>query len=210
MKKQLAFLAFFILPCVAMPLAAQEELVTGKVYNYSLQSFEVDFPQSYLGKETKWKLVSIDEQYDAIEFYVERNPAWTKGKMAFSFRIFSNPILSDSIRGLTNEAIANDFRNSEVKDMKEMGREMYKLEDLRMYTDSLGGRLYYVLSYANRFYTGYVLEGWLYIHLPREKGNEAIFCGLHAELMRDFDYHKNYKPQQMGCLLVMLENARLK
>lgn len=210
MKTHITCIFFILIQLPILPLAAQEELVGGKAYRYSLPAFEVEFPQSCLGGKTRWQLTEIDEQYDAIEFHGDRNITWSKGKMEFLMRIFSNPILSDSIRGLANSAIADNFRNSEVLDMQERGRKMYKLEEVRMYTDSLGGRQYYVLSYANRFYTGYVMAGWLYIHLPKESGNEAMFCGLYAEVMRDFDYHKNYKPQQMGCFLVMLENARLK
>ena len=186
---------------------AQEVLKPGASYTFTVPAFSISFPQECLEGKTIWRLTRKDLQYDRIELEGEQEAIQASGNRNITIRFFSNPILSDSIRGLTPEEIADDFRNNEINSMLELGvkKGLYQLENIKLFTDSIGEKQFYVLSYATILKEGLTITGWLFLYVPKETNNTNIFCAHYAEILNSINYNNKYEAAQLTCFRFILE-----
>lgn len=112
-----------------------------------------------------------------------------------SIQVFQNKISPD-IWHLSEEQVANDFRNGEEKAMIEEGvkKSVYTLEDVNKEISTIGEKKVYSMSYKKRMRIGnkpYREVAVLYLYFPDNfKETHAFYCFLFADLHTDIGADK--------------------
>jgi hypothetical protein len=204
MKQIARFLMLIIFPAIISNAVAQEEIKAGINNFIKLPGFSITFPEKYLNDKVKWYITEKNEEFDAVTIEGKRK------RNSFSMKFFLNPILSDSIRNLSPKQIADDFRKQELQAMQLLGVDMgmYRLEDVQQTEDSVGGRLFYTLFYANIMKEAAV-AGRLHVHLPQQDKNDVLFVALFAEGMPVSQYSKDKALEYFGVFREILESLVL-
>ncbi len=104
-----------------------------------------------------------------------------EGPVQFRIQVFWSPIFDEGLRAATAREVADHVRQTERDIMLEQGveRGLYRLEDLVMSEQEIGGRTFYTMDYRTHSDAG---QEWasLYLLLPNESGNDAFLLAHYA------------------------------
>jgi hypothetical protein len=205
MKLITKFFMLILFSAIIPGAKAQEEIKAGTNNFINLPGFSITFPEKYLNDKVKWYITEKNEEFDAVTIEGKRK------RNSFSMKFFLNPILSDSISNLSPKQIADDFRKQELQAMQLLGVDMgmYKLEDVQQAEDSVGGRLFYTLYYANIMKEAAV-TGRLHVHLPLKDKNDVLLVALYVEVMPVPQYSKDKALEYFGVFREILGSLVLK
>jgi hypothetical protein len=106
------------------------------------------------------------------------------GSLRFEMKIMRNVISDDALKQATAKAVADDFRELEKRIMIEQGvdRGLYRLEDVTMSEETLGGLTFYTMSYSIAADSG-KQQAALYLWIPRPERNDAFIVAHYSETM---------------------------
>jgi hypothetical protein len=127
---------------------------------------------------------AIDKHRGTLD--AEKLRKWWTGKILGTtlIRVFQNKVLPEEKWSMSEEQIADDYRNAEEQMMKEAAqRGEYKLEQVRKMSCQIGDKKLYVMSY--KITKGSWLsdppkavEAVLYLYFPKDFKNTHNFYGF--------------------------------
>jgi hypothetical protein len=128
--------------------------------------------------------VTIDKQRGTLS--VEKLKKWWTGKILGTtlMRVFQNKVLPEEKWSMSDEQVADDYRNTEEHIMKEADqRGEYDLKEVKKISASIGDKKLYAMSY--KITKGSLLSGppqaveaMLYLYFPRDFKETHTFYGF--------------------------------
>lgn len=135
----------------------------------------------------EWSL-AIDKGKGILE--MEKIKKWWTGKILGStlIRVFQNKVLPEEKWSMSEEQVADDYRNTEEQIMKEAAqRGEYDLKEVKKISVSIGDKKLYAMSYKSTkgSWLGSLLNGppkaveaMLYLYFPRDFKETHTFYGF--------------------------------
>lgn len=128
--------------------------------------------------------VSIDKHRGTLG--VEKLKKWWTGKILGTtlIRVFQNKVLPEEKWSMSEEQVADDYRNTEEHIMKEAAqRGEYNLEEVRRIFLQIGDKKLYAMSYKitkGSWLSGppKAVEAMLYLYFPRDFKETHTFYGF--------------------------------
>jgi len=106
-----------------------------------------------------------------------------EGGALYQITLLENVVLNPEFRKATAAWVADDFRAAERAGMEELGAGQYRLRDVQMGEETLGGKVYYTMSYVTEA-GGHYQRARLYLHFPQASDNEYFLVAHYSETAR--------------------------
>jgi hypothetical protein len=106
-----------------------------------------------------------------------------EGGALYQIQLSENAVLGPEVRTATAAWVADDFRASERQGMQELGAGEYRMRDVVMGEETLGGKLFYFMSYVTEASNHYQ-RARLYLYFPYPEANEYFLTALYSEMAR--------------------------
>lgn len=169
----------FLFSCSTPQSISQE----GKERTIDMGSYTVDLPSG-----GNWK-VEIDKERGSVRFLKQPKSFFGGGLPTTIIQVSYNWVVQEKMWQLSEEEIANDYRDGEIANMTMAGvmPGSYELHDVKKEITILNGRKLYTLSYKQMggewFGTDKINESILYMYFPSSfKETHTFYLFLISEV----------------------------
>lgn len=164
-KARLFVILFFLFACSASP--PQSIKTEGMGRTIDIGSYTVDQPYG-----ENWT-IKINKQAGKVQFIKQSKALFGAGGLPSTMiQVSYNSVVQKNMWQMTEEEIANDYRDGEIDNMTFRGilPGLYELHDVKKDIITLDGKTFYTLSYKQMggrwFGTDKFAESILYLYFP--------------------------------------------